>query len=86
MSTNFKLLNNVEKTYWYLNKVLINIPRNEMIIKSHIDEKMLEIVELTHSYLINSDSDKIRKSNLKSILINLSLIDFFVLEVYNRKY
>ncbi len=86
MNSNFQLLNNVEKTYWYINKTLVNIPRNEIVIKSHIDENMLQVVELTYSYLINNDSEKVRRSNLKTLLIKLSLIDFFVLEIYKRGY
>ncbi len=86
MNHNFQLLKCVQKTYWYINKILINMPKNEMILKTHIDENMLQIVELTYSYLINTDSEKLRKNNLKNILIKLSMVDFFLLEIYNRKY
>ena len=86
MNSNFQLLNNVEKTYWYINKMLINIPKNEMKIKSYVDENMLDIVKLTLSYQINSDNMRIRKGNIKEILIKLSLVDFFVLEIYKRGY
>ena len=86
MNSNFQLLKCVQKTYWYINKTLVNIPKNEIIIKSHVDENMLKIVELTYSYLINSDNLRIRKSNIKEILIKLSMIDFFILEIYKREY
>ncbi len=86
MNNNFKLLNNVEKTYWYINRTLANLPRNEMVLKTHIDDNMLQVVELTYSYLINTESEKVRKSNLKMLLIKLSMIDFFVLEIYKRGY
>ena len=85
MKNNFKLLNCVEKTYWYINKTLINIPKNEIILKTHVDQYMLEIVELTNNYLIN-ESEKIRNNNLKLILTKLSMIDFFTLEIYQRNY
>ena len=39
---------------------------------------MLQVVELTYSYLINHDNEKIKKSNLKNLLIKLSLLDFFL--------
>ena len=86
MNNNFKLLSSVQKTYWYINKILINIPRKEIVLKTHIEENMLAIIELTYSYIINSDNLKIRKTNIKNILIKLSMSDFFLLEIYNRAY
>ncbi len=86
MNENFQALSNVTKTYWYINKILVNIPKKEIAIKNHIDNNMLQVVELTYSYLINHDNEKIKKSNLKNILIKLSLLDFFILELYKREY
>ncbi len=86
MDNNFKLLSSVQKTYWYLNKILINLPKKEITLKTHLDNYMLEVVELTYSYLINKNNQKIRISNIKNILINISMIDFFLLEIYHRKY
>lgn len=86
MNNNFKLLASVPKTYWYINKILINIPRKEIVLKTRVEENMLAIIELTYSYMINSDNLKIRKTNIKNILIKLSMCDFFLLEIYNRGY
>ena len=42
MNNNFKLLASVQKTYWYK-----NIPRKEIILKTHVEENMLAVIELT---------------------------------------
>ena len=66
--------------------LIINLPKKEIVIKKHIDENILQIVELTYSYLINNDNIRIKINNIKEILIKLSMLDFFILEIYQREY
>ena len=56
------------------------------MLKKHIDENILQIVELNYSYLINNNNIRIKTNNIKEILIKLPMLDFFILEIYQREY
>ena len=53
MNYNFKVLNNTYKTINYINKILINYPKKEVILKQNIEKNNYELVECIFAYNIN---------------------------------
>ena len=71
MNSNFSLLNNSKKTIAYINKQLINYPKNEVLLKQNIEKTMYEIIELIFSYSIN-DIERIKLKFLKDLIMILN--------------
>ena len=68
----FRLLSNSEKTIDYINKQLINYPKNEVILKQNIEKTMYLIIENIFSYRIE-DTNRIKLKYLKSLAIYILL-------------
>ncbi len=81
MKDNFKIIINIKKTILYLDKVLINFPNNEKVLKDKIGSTMYDILELT--YLANELNDKIYK---KKIIVKIKMIDFYLKISCDKKY
>lgn len=84
MNYNFKLLTNVYKTVNYINKILLNYPKKEVVLKNNIERDCYEIVELIFAYNINN-TDRIREKNLKDLLIKVSMLDFYMRVSFDKK-
>ena len=76
MNSNFFLLNKCYQTIEYYNKVLINYPKNEYILKQNIERTYYEMIENLFSYNINN-TDRIKQKYLKDFLIKVSMLDFY---------
>ena len=81
MKDNFKIIINIKKTILYLDKVLINFPNNEKVLKYKIGSTIYDILELT--YLANELNDKIYK---KKIIVKIKMIDFYLKISCDKKY
>ena len=68
MKTNFKILDKSYKTINYINKVLIDYPKKEVVLKNNIEKTCYELIKNIYSYNIN-DSIRIKDKNLK-VFIN----------------
>ena len=55
MDFNFQLLNKNMKTNDYINKLLINYPKSEIVLKNNIKQTLYSCVELIFSYKINDN-------------------------------
>ena len=84
MSYNFKVLNSSYKTINYINKILPNYPKKEVVLKQNIEKTCYTIIENIFAYNIN-DSLRIKDKNIKELLINLSMLDFYTRVSYDKK-
>lgn len=87
MSSNesFKLLSCSEKTMNYIAKQLVNFPNKEYVLKNNIERTMYLLIENIFSYRIESVS-RIKMKYLKSLLIQLSMLDYYMRVSYHRKF
>ena len=76
MNYNFKILNNTYKTINYINKILVNYPKKEMVLKQNIEKNNYELIECIFAYNVN-DSSRIKEKYLKDFIVKLSMIDFY---------
>ena len=81
----FKLLSCSEKTMDYIAKQLINFPNREMVLKNNIEKTMYLLIESIFSYLIE-DLTRIKMKYLKNLLIDLSMLDYYMRISYRRKF
>lgn len=81
---NFKLLSKSELTFDYINKQLINYPKVETILKNNIEKTMYCIIEAIFSYKIENSS-RIKLKHLKTIVIQLSMLDYYMRVSYKKK-
>ncbi len=84
MNYNFKVLNNSYKTTNYINKILPNFPKKEVVLKQNIEKTCYEVIKNIFAYNIN-ESTRIKDKNIKDLLINLSMLDFYVRVSYDKK-
>lgn len=84
MNYNFKVLSNSYKTINYVNKLLINFPNKEVVLKHNIEKNNYDIIELIFAYNIN-DSNRIKDKYLKDLLVKLSMMDFYLRISYDKK-
>ena len=84
MNYNFKVLNNIYKTINYINKLLLNYPKREVVLRNNIEMTGYELVELIFAYNINN-TDRIREKNLKDLLIKISMLDFYMRVSFDKK-
>lgn len=67
MKTNFKILDKSYKTINYINKVLIDYPKKEVVLKNNIEQTCYELIKNIYSYNIN-DSIRIKDKNFKRLI------------------
>ncbi len=84
MNSSFKLLSKTEMTICYYNRMLVNYPKNEVVLKSNIEKNMYELVECLFYYNFN-DTDRIKQKYLKDYLVKLAMLDFYTNVSYNKK-
>ena len=73
MKTNFKILDKSYKTINYINKILVDYPKKEVVLKNNIEQTCYELIKNIYSYNIN-DSIRIKDKNLKDLLISISML------------
>ena len=80
----FKLLSSSEKTIDYINKQLVNFPEKEVVLKQNIEKTMYLIIEDIFSYRIEA-TNRIKLKYLKSLLIQISMLDYYMQVSYKKK-
>ena len=83
MVENFKIINNLKKTILYLDKIIINFPGNEKVLKDKITSTMYDILELT--YMASEFKEK-RKEYQVNIIVKIKMIDFYLKIANDKKY
>ena len=81
---NFKLLSNSEKTIDYINKLLVNYPKKEIVLKQNIEKTMYLIIENIFSYRIE-DTIRIKQKYLKMLVIQIAMLDYYMRISYKKK-
>lgn len=84
MNSNFFLLSKTEKTIQYINKVLVNYPNKEYVLKTNMEKNMYELMECIFAYQINR-TDRIKQKYLKDLLVKLSMLNFYVGVSFEKK-
>lgn len=84
MNYNFLLLSKTEKTIQYINKILVNYPKKELILEKNIEKNMYEMIECIFAYQIN-DTDRIKQKYLKDFLIKLAMLNFYIKVSFDKK-
>lgn len=65
----------LKKAIVYTDKILINFPRTEIILKTRISNCFYDILEYSYMGLIDNDN---RKNIIKNILTKLKMLDFYL--------
>ena len=76
MIDNLQVIKDVKKTIIYLEKIIINFPNNDKVIKDKIMNTMFEILELT--YISNENTGIERIKYQKKLTIKIKMIDFYL--------
>lgn len=84
MNYNFKILNNTYKTINYLNKLLVNFPKKEIVLKNNIEKTCYIAIENIFAFNLN-DTARIKEKYLKELLVKLSMLDFYIRVSYDKK-
>ena len=69
----FRIVKNIKKYILSLDKILVNFPRKEKILKDKIKETSFDVLELT--YCANTLEEK--KEIQKQIISKLNMLDFY---------
>lgn len=85
MNSDFILLNKTYQTVEFLNKILINFPNKETVLKNSIESNLYQMLENLFAFNIN-DTNRIKEKYLKEYLIHLSMINFFMHQAMTKKY
>ena len=81
MKDNFKVITKIKWLINYFDKILINFPNNEKVLKDKINNTLYDILEST--YLANELNDKIYK---KKVIVKIKMIDFYLKISCDKKY
>ena len=82
MKDNFRVIINLKKTYSYLDKIVINFPSSEKVLKDKIRSSMLEAIEIC--YLANEVDN--RYLYQKRVIVKLKMVDFYMRLSLDKKY
>lgn len=71
---NSKIILRVKKTIIYTEKVLINFPKKDIVLKNKIIDSFYNILEDTYKIYIDSNKNLL----IKNILIRIRMLDFYL--------
>lgn len=81
MKDNFKIIIKIKYLISYFDKILINFPNNEKVLKDKISNNLYDILEFT--YLANEQNDKIY---IKKVIVKIKMLDFYLKISCDKKY
>ena len=81
----FKILKKVKEYILFLESVLANFPKKDILSKNYIYEVGLDILYLILKANYSRDYSE-RKEYQKEILVLLSVLDFYIERGFNHKY
>ena len=84
MKDNLKIISNFKKTILYLDKIIVNFPNNEKVLKDKISHAMYDVLE--YMYMANEVNNYNRVLYQKKIVSKLKMIDFYLKISLNKKY
>lgn len=84
MNDDFRLLNKIKFLLSYFNKyVFSSFPKNHLALKINIEKCLYNLLEESIRARLNNGN--IRIKHIKEILVNISLIDYYLSELYENK-
>ena len=84
MHEELAIVNDIKKTIFYLDKIIINFPRTEKVLKDKISNTYYEVLELI--YFSNLLDVKERIVYQKRIISKIKMIDFYFKIAFDKKY
>lgn len=84
MKDNLLIASNIKKMINYFDKIIINFPRNEFVLKDKIIKNSYEILELV--YFTNELNPKDRIIYQKKIISKVKMIDYYFKLSLDKKY
>lgn len=84
MKDNLIIISNMKKTILYLDKIIINFPGNERVLKDKISNSMYEVLEFM--YMANEVSNYNRILYQKKIVSKIKMIDFYLKISLDKRY
>ena len=78
------IVNDIKKTIFYLDKIIVNFPRTEKVLKDKISNTYYEVLELI--YFSNLLDIKERIVYQKRIISKTKMIDFYFKIALDKKY
>lgn len=81
----FRLLVVAEQLNNYVNDILPNFPKKEIILKQNIEKNEFQLIENIFAYNINNLA-RIKEKYMKDILLNLSMYNYYMEISYHKKY
>ena len=84
MYEKLEVVNDIKKTIFYLDKIIVNFPRTEKVLKDKISNTYFEVLELI--YFSNLLDVKDRIVYQKRIISKIKMIDFYFKMALDKKY
>lgn len=85
MNNDFLIVKNMKVFINDINKILINYPRCEYVIKNKIEETSLDILE--YIYYANNIKELDKKNDIrKLILAKISMLDYYLEYSFKKRY
>ena len=84
MHEKLAIVNDIKKTIFYLDKIIVNFPRTEKVLKDKISNTYYEVLELI--YFSNLLDIKERIVYQKRIISKIKMIDFYFKIALDKKY
>lgn len=81
MKDNLLIITNIKKTIIFIDNIIINYPKTDMVLKDNINTSLYELLYL--GYKANITQDKQYKQEL---IIKIKLIDFYLKISLDKKY
>ncbi len=79
MKDNLKVITNIKKTILYLDKIIINMPNCDIVLKDNLKKSMYNVLE--YAYMASLDS----KYKL-FIISKIKMVDFYLKISFEKKY
>lgn len=79
MKDNLKVITNIKKTILYLDKIIINMPNSDIVLKDNLKKTMYNVLE--YAYMASLDS----KYKL-FIISKIKMVDFYLKISFEKKY
>jgi len=81
----FNLLESTNKLIDYVNNLVPNFPKKEVVLKQNLEKTQYELIENIFYSNVNSNSPRIRDKYLKNFLVKLAMYDMYIKISYKKK-
>ena len=83
MVDNFRVVINIKKTILYLDKIIVNFPAKEKVLRDKLSNEMYEVLEFTY---MASELKENRRYYQIRIVIDIKMVDFYLKTAMDKKY